>query len=615
MQKRKIIAGIFILVGVAFVVGALYYLFTPNASEESGSLLKTIGAIIVFLSGSGSSIKGWKDLFTPDKPSSPTTKIESSGDKAQISTGEKAKNIQTETYIENIENYHPAEKPFSPLFSIPSPPADFKGREAELDAIKAELLRGGTAAISGLSGMGGVGKTVLGLKAAHQLREQFPDAQIYIEMKGTTVPISPEDAMREIILAFEPTVDLRTANPAQLTGFYRSLLQDKKALLFFDNARDAVQVKALIEGIPCAALVTSRRHFALPGLRPTRLDVMSSEDSKKLLVELSPRIGKDADKLTKLCGYLPLALRIAGNFLAINESWTAVEYIEKLSDERNRLSELKSPDDPDLDVEAAIKLSYDQLNKETQMHWRKLAVFPALFDRQAAAAVLELKEKETRNLLGLLRRFSFILLEEEQSKYHLHDLLHDFALKELSAEEVFSASLNHAGYYKEIASYAKELYKQGGENTLKGLALFDGHWAHIQAGRIWAVRQKKDKAAQELAMFYPNSAAYFIDLRLHPHVRIKWLKDALNAAKFLERKDAQGTHLSNLGLAYADLGDAKKAIEFYEQSLVISREISDRRGEGAAFNNLGIAYTDLWVNHLNIVKTGVAPYLSRKVVL
>ena len=494
---------------------------------------------------------------------------------------------------ELIQRDSPSQTTFSPLFSLPTPPADFTGRDEELIAIKAELSRDGTAAISGLSGMGGVGKTVLGLKAAHDLRKDFPDAQIYIEMKGTTEPIASEDAMREIILAFEPTADLREASPTQLAGLYRSLLQDKKALLFFDNALNAVQIKPLIEGIPCAALVTSRRHFPLAGLRPTRLDVMSPEDAKNLLLELAPRIGESAVQLAKLCGYLPLALRIAGNFLALNENWTVAEYIEKLSDERNRLSELKSPDDPDLDVEAASQLSYEQLDEETQTHWRKLAVFPAPFDHQAAAAVLAREENETRTLLGLLRRFSFILFEEERGKYHLHDLLRDFALKELSEEENFSACLNHASYYKEIASYADELYIQGGEKVLQGLALFDASWSQIQAGQAWAAEQQRIKGVQELAMLYPEAAACCLRLRIQPQQEITWLITALNVAQDLGNKHFQEVHLGNLGIVYNALGDYQKAIQLHKDALMIAHEIGNRWGEGSAHNSIGSAYKNL----------------------
>jgi tetratricopeptide (TPR) repeat protein len=51
--------------------------------------------------------------------------------------------------------------------------------------------------------------------------------------------------------------------------------------------------------------------------------------------------------------------------------------------------------------------------------------------------------------------------------------------------------------------------------------------------------------------------------------------------------------LGNVGLAYADLGEVEKAIGFYEEALVIDREIGDRRGEGADLANLGVAYASL----------------------
>ena len=38
--------------------------------------------------------------------------------------------------------------------------------------------------------------------------------------------------------------------------------------------------------------------------------------------------------------------------------------------------------------------------------------------------------------------------------------------------------------------------------------------------------------------------------------------------------------------AYADLGEPRRAIEFYERSLKIDREIGNRRSEGIALYNL-----------------------------
>ena len=152
------------------------------------------------------------------------------------------------------------------------------------------------------------------------------------------------------------------------------------------------------------------------------------------------------------------------------------------------------------------------------------------------------------------------------------------------------------------------LYKQGNEFIAQGLALFDREWVNVQAGQQWAasivgadhvsarantlVRPDANDAAQ-LCSAYPDAGAYVLDLRLHPRDQIHWLQDALNAARQLNNRAAEGVHLGNLGGAYADLGETRKAIEYHEQSLVIKREIGDRRGEGNSLGNLRGAYADL----------------------
>ena len=50
-------------------------------------------------------------------------------------------------------------------------------------------------------------------------------------------------------------------------------------------------------------------------------------------------------------------------------------------------------------------------------------------------------------------------------------------------------------------------------------------------------------------------------------------------------RQGEGNALGSLGLAYADLGETCRAIDFYEQALTIAREIGDRRGEGYALWN------------------------------
>jgi tetratricopeptide (TPR) repeat protein len=74
---------------------------------------------------------------------------------------------------------------------------------------------------------------------------------------------------------------------------------------------------------------------------------------------------------------------------------------------------------------------------------------------------------------------------------------------------------------------------------------------------------------------------------------IEYYEQALVISRGIGDRCGEGNHLGNLGLAYSDLGQVEKAIEYYEQALVISRGIGDRRGEGNHLGNLGLAYSNL----------------------
>jgi len=74
---------------------------------------------------------------------------------------------------------------------------------------------------------------------------------------------------------------------------------------------------------------------------------------------------------------------------------------------------------------------------------------------------------------------------------------------------------------------------------------------------------------------------------------IKYYDQSLAIAREIGDRRGEGADLGNLGLAYAALGDARKAIDYYEQALAIDREIGDKRGEGADLGNMGNAYAAL----------------------
>ena len=502
-------------------------------------------------------------------------------------------------------NITPERQVFLSLHQLPQPPADFTGREELIAQLIADFEKGKGATITGqpihgLTGMGGIGKTALGLVVAHQIAKDYPDAQIFLDLKGTTTPLSAMEIMRHVILSFEPTVDLSTLDEANLSAAYQSVLHGKKVLLFFDNARSAEQIALLRPPETCALLVTSRWLFSVPGLHIRRVDVMSEANARAFLLELCHRIGdaeQAAPELAKACAYLPLALRIAGSFLQVNNDWSVEKYIATLNDRKQRLAILEqSHKDAELTTEptllAAFELSYRQLSEENRKHWRMLGVFPASFNWIAASAMWGLNEAETLKNLGLLLRYSLLDYDEAFFRYSLHDLLADYALSQLGAEEEQEARLKHASHYKDVLSAADEIYLEGGENVLTGLHLLNLEWENIQTGQAWVAAGGHDRVTKELCVAYPDAGASVLSLRRHPRERIRWLERAVSAAREIGDRQGEGKALGNLGAAYQDFGETGKAIEFYQQALVIIRESGNRRFEGIMLGNLGVAYQD-----------------------
>jgi len=477
---------------------------------------------------------------------------------------------------------------YKALHQLPSPPSDFTGRKNELDELLAKLGQGVT--ISGMHGLGGVGKTALALKLAEQIKDRYPNAQFYLDLQGAgSNPLTPAKAMEHVIRAYHPTARL-PESLAELSALYRSALHDQRALLLMDNARDKQQVETLVPTAGCVLLVTSRQHFTLPGMFGRNLDRMPRADAITLLLSIAGRIGPHADKIARLCGDLPLALRVAASALAERPNLTPADYARRLADTKQRLSHLK-------EVDAALKVSYEMLKEQQQRWWRALSVFPQTFDELAAASVWEMEQDATQDALGDLMKWSLVEFNAETGRYGLHDLAGLFAearLSEAGAEETEAVQRRFALHYRAVLADCQSLYLKGHESVLRGLALFDQEGSNIQMGQAWAeARVKKDRGAAQLCIDYPNVGYYVLDLRQHPRERIHWLEIQLAAARQLKLRRDEGYALGNLGTAWADLGKTPKAIKLFEQAHSITREMGDRRGEVNALGNLGLAWVAL----------------------
>ncbi|MDD4651114.1 MAG: tetratricopeptide repeat protein [Methanothrix sp.] len=485
-------------------------------------------------------------------------------------------------------------------FQIDRPPRDFTGRRIEIEQMLSQFERGIT--ISGFHGMGGVGKTALAYVLAERLRDNYPDGQILVKMEGTGQnPLDSIAAMEKIIHAYEPMASL-PGNDGEITGRFERLMREKRALILLDNAKNSEQVKPLLDKLPgtCALIITSRYIFTLPGMKRKDLNVLKPEEATEFLLRICGYDLADSNfaekeeicrEIARICGNLPLALRAAGSLLATNQDTSPFQYLEKLKDERTRLKEIGIVG-VDAGIEASFGLSYDLLPAETARIFRMLSIFHFDFDGEAEA---EICQDEGHKHLSELLKWSLVEYQENTKRYRLHDLVRIFAENKLKSSDkatsIFRMQLRYSLYYENVLFNANELYLKSGRN---GIELFERERENIIAGQRWAeVNIDSDDLARKLCRSYPDSGLHVLDLRIHPKMKISWLKCSLSACQIQCDRQGEGVNLGNLGIAYKNLGDARHAIEYYEQALAIAREIGDRRGEGNALGNLGNAYAAL----------------------
>ena len=483
-------------------------------------------------------------------------------------------------------------KNLSPRHQLPSPPANFTGRDKELAELETERPSNRAVGVItplrhiALQGMGGVGKTALATVLAHKLKRRFPDAQLCLNLHGADLehcpPAKPAEAMQSIIHAFRPETKLPDELD-KLTPIYNGVLNDAgHVLLFLDDVADAEQIRPLMPPANCLLLVTSRMHLSLPGLVSFNIDCLLPEKSQELLLKLTPRIKGYEKEVAELCGHLPLALEVFAGVVENNRLYSVPDLLERL---RKQPGELTKAD-------AAFQASFDLLKDDLPRYLRLLAIFPTDFNLIAAAAVWGAKKNSASEAMQTLTSAGLVEYNEANGRFHLHDLVRQFCDGKLNDAERTAAKLRYAEYYRDVCAESDRLYKKGGENMLRGLELFDRERMHIEAAFEW-LQSQKDKESATLLVSLLDVTGDTGNLRFHPRQRIGWLDNQLLASRLIKDRKAECKALGYLGVASFELGDARKAIEFYNEALTISREIKYRRGESGGLGNLGRAQDSL----------------------
>ncbi|MEV4339061.1 BTAD domain-containing putative transcriptional regulator [Streptomyces sp. NPDC049590] len=326
---------------------------------------------------------------------------------------------------------------------LPALARGFVGRATELTRMEKLLdepyaQQGATTPVVVADGAAGVGKTAFVLRLAHRLLDRFPDGQLYVDLRGTSPrarPLSAADALEQLLRGLGVEDGRIPDDLAGRAALYRSLLNGRRMLVVLDDAVNADQLRPLIPSGPSCVLATSRQRLTglavRDGAHVVRLGPLPEAESAQLLANLSGgRLhGRDpvALRLVRLCGGLPLALRIAAEQLAASPEVSPASLAEQYVAERGRLDRLAVEDDDAASVRTVLETSYLSLPAEAARMFRYLGVYRGSPITVGCAAALAGTSRDTaRRLLDLLVD-SHLLEEVRRQTYRFHDLIRIFA--------------------------------------------------------------------------------------------------------------------------------------------------------------------------------------------
>ncbi|WP_246266605.1 tetratricopeptide repeat protein [Nonomuraea typhae] len=322
----------------------------------------------------------------------------------------------------------PASAPRPPRNDLPRDVPDFTGREAALATVLAAVE---TSRVVAVDGMAGVGKTCLAVHAAHELTAAYPDAQLYLDLHGFTdgrPPLGPDPALRTLLAALDvPSEKIPQEGGIEpLAACWRAELATRRAVVVLDNVADAEQVRPLLPGAgPSVALITSRnRLLGLEEVPPVSLDVLSPEESAQLLARASGdptgpdgRLARDpeaAAEVLRLCGHLPLALRLAAARLRHRPGWTVGILVERMAEGAS-------------EFDTAFAMSVRQLDRAQRRLFRLLGLLSgSSFDEYVVAALAGVPLRDARAYLEDLLD-AHLVQQPAAGRYTLHDLVHQHA--------------------------------------------------------------------------------------------------------------------------------------------------------------------------------------------
>jgi predicted ATPase len=504
--------------------------------------------------------------------------------------------------------YQLGETEFPPLKSLyrtnlPVPTTPFVGREQELHELLGLVMRADVRLLT-LTGPGGTGKTRLGLQAAGELTDQYPDGVWW-------VPLAP---LRDPQLVLESAAHVLDAKDG-LAGH----IGDQSMLVLFDNFEHVVEaadgVGQLLQSCPrLELLVTSREPLHVTGEQEYAVPPFAQEEGVDFFLSRARAVIHDFERtgaVSKIClrlDNLPLALELAA---ARVKALSAEEILERLEHRLPLLTGgLRDVPERQRTLHAAIRWSYELLTEDEQRLFGRLAVFSGGFTVETSAAVTEAELDDLQSLVDKS------LVRHGERRYWMLETIREFAGEQLSrAGEYGSMASAHAEYFTAVAERGGSAFGTSDEptgikllarelgNIRAALAHFEGSprqlrlvsalwrfWeqqGHYTEGRRWlraALEQRQAAPSADVAEALLGAGA-LARVQGDFQEAERLTKESISVARAGDLRSAEARAVGTLSNIALTRGDFRRGAELLAETQALFRELGDEKRLAITINN------------------------------
>ncbi|TYC25778.1 tetratricopeptide repeat protein [Micromonospora sp. MP36] len=498
---------------------------------------------------------------------------------------------------------------------LPRAVADLVGRRELTERLLTEIAAAGdrTSPVRVIDGMAGSGKTAFAVHLAYRLADRYPDAQLFIDLRGHAegASVDPADALTALLRQLGVPAGRIPTDFLLRQELWQRELRDRRVVVVLDNAASSDQVEPLL---PVAGgsvvVVTSRRRLSVGDAgRPVPLPALTEDEAVELLsrtagedrVEREPQA---AAEVVRRCGHLPLAIRLAGGRLAHRPAWRVADLAHRLNAGGTVLRQLAVEQQT---VVSAFAASYEPLAEPVKRLFRLVSVHPgAHFDVAMAAALADVPLESVDTMLDELLD-QHLIEEVEPGRYRLHDLMRQYSAelsqepgeardRKEAADRLFDHVLHEsAGRAQLLEPSALQLHVRLGPPRRPDLLGRsdppDVEWLERERSNLvalveFAEREPLHRYAWRLARSmwrFCYIRGYFDDI-LVTHRR------GLAAAEKCGDRAAQAVMHNYLASAYTRTGSYLDSLRHLETAVSISRELRDHVNQHRYRANLVVVY-------------------------